>query len=135
METIAISCPQCKHTMEYWTRNNFILCTKCRAVIEVEPTVSQEGVIEITSEEAQQRLKPGVYVDGVEIFAEVKGMSDVDWHDYLYKNKIIFIDSEFDGEDTWLVYYEDEELTKKIDDIDQFIEDYKNKVEVIEVNI
>jgi hypothetical protein len=119
--------------MEYWTRNNFILCTKCRAVIEVEPTVSQEGVIEITSEEAQQRLKPGVYVDGVEIFAEVKGMSNTDWHDYLYKNKIIFIDDEFDGEDTWLVYYEDEELTKRIDDIDQFIEDYKNKVEVIEV--
>lgn len=55
-------------------------------------------------------------------------MSNVDWHDYLYKNKIIFIDDEFDGEDTWLVYYEDEELTKRIDDIDQFIEDYKNKV-------
>ena len=133
METIAISCPQCKHTMEYWTRNNFILCTKCRAVIEVEPTVSQEGVIEITSEEAQQRLKPGVYVDGVEIFAEAREMSNVDWHDYLYKNKIIFIDSEFDGEDTWLVYYEDEELTKRIDDIDQFIEDYKSKIKVIEV--
>ena len=133
METITISCPQCKHQMEYWTRNNFINCTKCKASIPVQPTVPQKEVIEITSEEAQQRLKPGVYVDGVEIFAEVKGMSNTDWHDYLYKNKIIFIDDEFDGEDTWLVYYEDEELTKKIDDIDQFIEDYKNKVEVIEV--
>jgi transcription initiation factor TFIIIB Brf1 subunit/transcription initiation factor TFIIB len=73
MNTIKITCPECKHQMEYWTRNNFILCTKCRAVIEVEPTVSQGEVIEITSEEAQQRLKPGAYVDGVEIFAEVRG--------------------------------------------------------------
>ena len=105
METIKINCPNCNHQMEYWTRNNFINCTKCKTTIPVEPCV------------------------------EKVEMSNTDWHDYLYKNKIIFIDDEFDGEDTWLVYYEDEELTKKIDDIDQFIEDYKNKVEVIEVKV
>jgi len=33
--------------MEYWTRNNFINCTKCKAVIEVEPCVEKvEEVIE-----------------------------------------------------------------------------------------
>lgn len=105
MDTIKIICPECKHSMEYWTRNNFINCTKCKSRIEVEPCVKK-----------------------VE-------MSNVDWHDYLYKIGAFFIDDEFDGEDEWLVYYEDEELTKRIDDIDQFIEDYKNKVEVIEVRI
>lgn len=33
--------------MEYWTRNNFINCTKCKASIPVEPCVEKgEEVIE-----------------------------------------------------------------------------------------
>lgn len=104
METIAISCPQCKHTMEYWTRNNFINCTKCKASIPVEPCV-----------------------DKVEMVIDI---------DYLVNNDIVFIDEVRDeNDDYWLAYYEDEECTIRIDDIDQFIEDYKSKIETIEVNI
>ena len=105
MNTIKINCPECNQTMEYWTINSYICCTKCKTTIEVEPCV------------------------------EKVEMSNTDWHDYLLNNDIIFLDDEFDGEDTWLVYYEDEELTKRIDNIDQFIEDYKNNVEVIEVKV
>ena len=34
--------------MEYWTRNNFINCTKCKASIPVEPCV--ENVDEVIEE-------------------------------------------------------------------------------------
>lgn len=51
MKTITISCPQCKHSMEYWTRNNFINCPKCKATIQVEPCV--EKVEEVIEEEIE----------------------------------------------------------------------------------
>lgn len=50
METIKINCPECNHTMEYWTKNNHIYCTKCKAVIEVEPC-KEEVEEELTEEE------------------------------------------------------------------------------------
>ena len=37
METIKINCPECNQTMEYWTINSYIICTKCKTTIEVEP--------------------------------------------------------------------------------------------------
>ena len=43
--------------MEYWTRNNFINCTKCKARIEVEPCV----------EEVIEELEEGVEIIEVEI--------------------------------------------------------------------
>lgn len=49
METIKINCPECKHQMEYWTRNNFINCTKCKTRIEVEPC--EEELNEVHQEE------------------------------------------------------------------------------------
>lgn len=39
METVKIICPDCKNNMEYWTKNNFILCTKCKARIPVTPCI------------------------------------------------------------------------------------------------
>ena len=110
MNTIKITCPECKHQMEYWTRNNFINCTKCKTAIEVEPCKEELTEIEEQPEE----------IDEV----------------YLLKNHIIFADEIEVGENDYeYQYFEDEELTKRIDDIDQFIEDYKNKLEVIEVKV
>lgn len=57
METIKINCPECKHSIEYWTRNNFINCTKCKATIPVEPCV----------EEVIEELDEGVEIIKVEI--------------------------------------------------------------------
>lgn len=51
MDTIKITCPECKHQMEYWTRNNFINCTKCKASIPVEPC--KERLTEEEEEEQQ----------------------------------------------------------------------------------
>jgi DNA-directed RNA polymerase subunit RPC12/RpoP len=39
METVKITCPDCKNNMEYWTKNNFIQCTKCKARIPVVPCI------------------------------------------------------------------------------------------------
>lgn len=51
MNTIKITCPECKHQMEYWTRNNFINCTKCKASIPVEPCIEElEEVINVEIE-------------------------------------------------------------------------------------
>lgn len=100
METIKIICPECKHQMEYWTRNNFINCTKCKARIEVEPCVERE-VIDLN---------------------------------YLVENNIVFIDEVADeNDDYWLEYFEDEECTIKINDIDEFVRNYN--AETIEVQI
>lgn len=33
----SVKCPNCNHHMEYWTKNNFIECIKCKEIIEVEP--------------------------------------------------------------------------------------------------
>lgn len=54
MDTIKIICPECQHSMEYWTRNNFINCTKCKAIIEVEPC--EEVVEELTEEELTKEV-------------------------------------------------------------------------------
>ena len=45
--------------------------------------------------------------------------------DYLLNHNIIFCDEEWneDGE-YWWVYFTDVDCTKRIDDIDKFIEDY-----------
>lgn len=32
-----INCPECNLKIEYWTKNNFIECTKCKNIIKVEP--------------------------------------------------------------------------------------------------
>lgn len=112
MNTIKITCPECKHQMEYWTRNNFINCTKCKASIPVEPCVEEVKVNDFPIKERE--------IDEV----------------YLLENHIIFADEIEVGENDYeYQYFEDEELTKRIDDIDQFIEDYKNKIEVIEVKV
>ena len=49
MKTIKINCPECNHTMEYWTKNNHIICTKCKSIVEVEPC--KEELIEEQPEE------------------------------------------------------------------------------------
>ena len=46
METKKIVCPKCGLNMEYWTRNNFINCTKCGETIAVEPFVDEALVEE-----------------------------------------------------------------------------------------
>lgn len=53
METIKIICPECKHQIEYWTRNNYIECPKCKAIIEVEPCTVVEEIVEETNDEPQ----------------------------------------------------------------------------------
>lgn len=61
MNTIKIACPECKHSMEYWTRNNFINCTKCKASIPVEPCVEkteEQTQEELTEEENEQPHNP-----------------------------------------------------------------------------
>ena len=30
-------CPNCGHSIEYWTKNSFIECINCKNMIEVEP--------------------------------------------------------------------------------------------------
>ncbi len=37
MQPIQISCPHCNHPLEYWTKNNYINCPKCKDSIPVEP--------------------------------------------------------------------------------------------------
>lgn len=37
MKTIKINCPECNLPIEYWTRNNSIVCTGCNNDIIVEP--------------------------------------------------------------------------------------------------
>jgi tRNA(Ile2) C34 agmatinyltransferase TiaS len=51
MKPVKIKCPECNHSMEYWTQNDFIFCTKCKAKIDVEPckeelTEDEEEVID-----------------------------------------------------------------------------------------
>ena len=36
MRMIKINCPECNLTIEYWTRNNSIICTGCNNGIIVE---------------------------------------------------------------------------------------------------
>ena len=108
METIKINCPECNNQMEYWTINSYIYCTKCKTTIEVEPCVEEVKVNDFPIKERE------IY--------EV----------YLLEKHIIFADEIEVGENDYeYQYFEDEELTKRIDDIDQFIEDYKNKVDVL----
>ncbi len=42
MNTININCPKCGLGMEYWTRRDFINCTKCNTKIDVEPCKEDE---------------------------------------------------------------------------------------------
>lgn len=44
MKTIKINCPECNLNIEYWTKNDFIECTKCKNKIKVEPC--EEEIIE-----------------------------------------------------------------------------------------
>lgn len=37
ISTISVQCPKCGHSMEYWTRRDFINCVECGNRIEVEP--------------------------------------------------------------------------------------------------
>lgn len=46
MKTISINCPYCKHPMEYWTKRNYIECTKCNEKIDVEPCTVEEELEE-----------------------------------------------------------------------------------------
>lgn len=50
MEFKNINCPECGLNIEYWTKNNFIECTKCKNKIKVEPCVEDE-IIEDEIEE------------------------------------------------------------------------------------
>lgn len=86
-----INCPGCNHPIEYWTKNSFIECIKCKNMIEVEPCV------------VVKRLTV----------------------DDLLEKGIIFADEVWTEEgDYWLEYYEDENCTKEIEDIDEFIRSY-----------
>lgn len=40
------NCPECNLSIEYWTRNNFIECAKCKNNIKVEPCDEIEEIIE-----------------------------------------------------------------------------------------
>lgn len=53
METISTNCPKCGLHIEYWTRNNYIECPKCKAIIEVEPCTEVEEIVEETNDEPQ----------------------------------------------------------------------------------
>ncbi|MDD2297407.1 MAG: hypothetical protein PHX79_06290 [Sphaerochaetaceae bacterium] len=57
MNTIKINCPKCGLGMEYWTRRDFIHCTKCNTKIEVEPC--KEEVEELPPEEPEEEGKEG----------------------------------------------------------------------------
>jgi DNA-directed RNA polymerase subunit RPC12/RpoP len=47
MEFKNINCPECGLNIEYWTKNNFIECPKCKSKIKVEPCEDiEEEVIE-----------------------------------------------------------------------------------------
>ncbi|NLL02486.1 MAG: hypothetical protein GX265_05665 [Mollicutes bacterium] len=46
MKTIKINCPECGLNIEYWTKNDFIECTKCKNKIKVEPCEDTEEKIE-----------------------------------------------------------------------------------------
>lgn len=47
-----INCPECNHHIEYWTKNNFIECIKCKNMIEVEPCGAvEEIIVEVEDEE------------------------------------------------------------------------------------
>lgn len=37
-----VVCPSCRLDMEYWTKSNFINCTKCNKSITVEPSTEEE---------------------------------------------------------------------------------------------
>jgi tRNA(Ile2) C34 agmatinyltransferase TiaS len=53
MKPVKIKCPECNHSMEYWTQNDFIFCTKCKTKIDVEPCEEEltEGEEEVIEEE------------------------------------------------------------------------------------
>jgi tRNA(Ile2) C34 agmatinyltransferase TiaS len=55
MKPVKIKCPECNHSMEYWTQNDFIFCTKCKAKIDVEPCEEEltEGE-EVIEEEVKE---------------------------------------------------------------------------------
>lgn len=46
MEFKNINCPECGLNIEYWTKNNFIECPKCKNKIKVEPCEDTEEKIE-----------------------------------------------------------------------------------------
>jgi DNA-directed RNA polymerase subunit RPC12/RpoP len=46
MKFININCPECGLEIEYWTKNDFIECTKCKNKIKVEPCEDIEEKIE-----------------------------------------------------------------------------------------
>lgn len=95
MEFKNINCPECGLNIEYWTKNNFIECPKCKNNIKVEPCEKSK---ELTLDD-------------------------------LLEKGIIFVDEIWNEEgDYWWVYYEDEECTKEIENIDEFVIKY-NEVE------
>ena len=52
MEFKNINCPECGLNIEYWTKNNFIECTKCKNKIKVEPW---EDIVEEVREIAKSQ--------------------------------------------------------------------------------
>lgn len=46
MNFININCPKCGLNIEYWTKNDFIECPKCKNKIKVEPCEDIEEKIE-----------------------------------------------------------------------------------------
>lgn len=110
MQTKFINCPTCGKPLEYWTIADFIECTGCKEIIQVEPYE--------TAKTEQYDL------------------------DYLLNNEIVFVDEQWDelSNDYWWVYFEDEERTKRIDDIDEFVRRYNEvkqaeNIELIEVEV
>lgn len=93
METKKIVCPKCGLNMEYWTRNNFINCTKCGGIVEVE--ACEDKAEEITLDD-------------------------------LLSKGIVFVDEKWNEEtgEYWWEYYEDDDCTKAIEDIDEFVKNY-----------
>lgn len=104
METKKIVCPECNLYIEYWTRNNYIECPKCKHAIVVK--MSKRKIV-LTEGELSKK--------------EGKTLDD------LLNEGIIFVDEHWDEEedsDYWWVYYEDEDCTKEIEDIDEFVKEY-----------
>lgn len=50
MQTKFINCPTCGKPLEYWTIADFIECTGCKAIIQVEPCEREEVIEEETIE-------------------------------------------------------------------------------------
>ena len=50
MQTKIINCPKCGKQLEYWTISDFIECTGCKEIIQVEPCEVETEETEVIDE-------------------------------------------------------------------------------------